>query len=295
MNGCCFFNFGGKCITRLLVSIYTLRKVYDGNITLMLAKNDEHNEKLAKHLNKLNVDIQWFDLKRLRRGTKSAIKPKLFKESKYDNTLMLDGDLLFLKPIDDLFKHINDSGTVLTHFCGWFNNGRTMARRLDILKECFDDAQMTKVLGKHKSVNIGVMGVSKERGKKFLRKWEEITGKLAGKFIADEIAAHVYIWYDNYIADGTYNQSCKITDQDTILDNKVIHYHGNKSSNISRRSSRLWYHGLESLIRSGLVNKDYIIETIKLDGSGAASVIKKNPTILEDCYNEFKDSTWISQ
>jgi hypothetical protein len=92
-----FFNFGNKCVARLLTAIYTLRNVYSGPITLALAKNDEANIKLVEEVKVFNVDILWFDFEhKVKRNIKSILKPHLFTLSPYDTTLMFDGDLIFI-------------------------------------------------------------------------------------------------------------------------------------------------------------------------------------------------------
>jgi len=284
MNGIIFYNFGNSCITRLLVSLYTLRKVYTGPVTLMLAKDDANNIKLSKQLNKLNITVQWFDLEKVKRNTKSAIKPALFKESIYDNTIMCDADLIFIKPIDELFDQIEQNGTVLTHFMGWYTNGRIMSRRLKILEKLFDVDQMKKVYEHNPAINIGVMGISKEKGGKFLRKWEQVTKKLAGKFIADEIAAHVYIWYDHVIVGETYNQSGKFANKNELISNHIIHLHGSSHTNPLRNSSRLWWASLGSFYDSNLVED---AEYWQQFDSGVMETFKTHPNIIIDCQKEY--------
>jgi hypothetical protein len=107
-RGVMFFNFGNKCVARLLTAIYTLKKVYSGPITIALARNDETNIELEKFFNKFKGDkfnILWFDFEnKVKRNLKSVLKPHLFSISPYDTTLLFDGDLIFTKSIDELWE-----------------------------------------------------------------------------------------------------------------------------------------------------------------------------------------------
>lgn len=240
-RGCMFFNFGSKCVARLLTAIYTLRNVYNGPIVLALAKNDEANIKLAEEVKIFNVDILWFDFEhKVKRNIKSILKPHLFTISPYDTTLMFDGDLIFTKPIDDLFTWTEEKGFLVTHFSQWYSNGSSMSKRIKRLSKVFNQTQMDAALNKHPAVNIGVLGYNKQKGGKLLRKWTQVTKDVAGIFIADEIAMQgVYFWYDHYMANGFYNYSCHFgKDFEKAY---IIHYHGNKHSNPNRYSSRLWW------------------------------------------------------
>lgn len=286
-KGVILFNFGDKCMARLLVAVHTLRKVYDGPVTLMFAQNDEHNEKVASVFTDVyNCNIQWFDLDRtVRRNLKSVLKPMFFELSPYENSLMFDGDMIFTKKFDELFDWTDENGFVVTHFMNWLSNGKSMTKRIkSVLGDVFNEKQMNAALDHHPAVNIGVLGHHKKKGRKLLRKWKEITQKVAGKFIADEIAMQgVYIWYDHYVAPATYNYSCHYgTD---INEAKIIHYHGNKHTGLHRQSSRLWWACVSEIIEEG----KYDIEEWLLADPDCNRVLAENPdrVFLKDCYNEF--------
>jgi hypothetical protein len=280
-TGCMFFNFGDKCVARLLTAIYTLRRVYSGPITVALAKNDSANEKLVSDLKPFNVDIMWFDFElKVKRNLKSILKPSLFAQSPYETTLLFDGDLIFTKPIDDLFTWTEKEGFLVTHFSEWYSHGPSMSKRIRRLDKVFNEKQIKAALDKHPAVNIGVLGYNKLKGGKLLRKWNQVTKEVAGIFIADEIAMQgVYFWYDHYMANGFYNYSCHFgKDFDKAY---IIHYHGNKHTNPQRYSSRLWWGAMQN------IKKDYpsvnIDTWVKLDPQ-ASEVLKKTPhEFLNNC------------
>lgn len=298
MNRCiAFFNFGNKCVLELLVATYTLRKHYAGKIVWCLAKEDKWNELLAKQVSNLNVDIIWSDFAKMKRNTKSAVKPSLFKQlfdAGYDSVIMCDGDLVFLQPIDELWKPLEDAGCMLTNFCGWKTDGKIMRGRIENLRGILSDEQVEKMCDGYPSVNIGVMGFTKDKGGKALRKWTSVTEKLAGKHIADEIAAHVIKpWYDCHIASSEFNASAKIGDLSKIEFNKVVHYHGGSQGGGEaearyedrRRSSRLWMATLFDFYKSKVVPDAKSWEQYAV--GGVYEILQAQPNLPEECSKEF--------
>jgi hypothetical protein len=296
-NGIVFYNFGSKCVARLLVALYSLRRVYNGPVTLMLATKDDHNQRLLKQLETFNINFIWFDLdaKGTKRNVKSILKPYLFTLSPYENTLLIDADVVFLKSFNELFKYIEEKGFLVTQFSNWVSSGRTMAKRLEILRGIFNDKQMEAALNDHPAVNIGVLGYNKPRGDKLLRKWTQVTEKVAGKFIADEVAMQgVYFWYSHYVAEEKYNYSCHYG-KDFSKAN-IIHYHGSKASNPNRFSSRLWWGMVKELKDLKGSDIDYWL----LQDPGASQVLKENPNdFISSCYNDLqkliKNGTEVKQ
>ena len=298
MRTICFFNFGKSCVLELLVAIYTLRKHYTGHITLCLTKNDKWNEQLAPQLNNLGVNIHWIDLDMTKRNSKCYIKPDIFKylftKTDYTSVIMCDGDLLFLKPIDDLWTPMEEQGCLLTQFCDWKTNGSIMKGRIKQLSKALDDEQINKLCNKHPAINIGVMGFTKDKGGKAFRKWSSLTHKMAGIHLGDEISISVVPpYYNCYITGPEFNASAKLSDMNTIENNIVVHYHGGSQGGgpedavyeSRRRSSRLWFSALNSLLKSNTVPE--AVSWIEYAKGGVKKVIDSNPGILDQCSLEF--------
>lgn len=299
MKTIAFFNFGNRCILELLVATYTLRKYYVDNIVWCLAKGDQNNEKLAKQVEKLNVTIEWVDFNYLKKNTKSAIKPQLFNHLfniGYESVIMCDGDLLFLYGLDDLWAPLEKHGSLLTQFVNWKTHGGIMSRRLkELLNVSFLNNEEYKILTSGKpAVNIGVMGFTKQKGMDALQYWAKATESLAGKHIADEIAAHALLLKHNpYIASAKYNASAKIGDLEDIEKNIVIHFHGGAQGGGDvdiryedrRKSSRLWLAHLYDFYSSGLVPDAKMWEEFAT--GGVYSIIQRNPNLPFECYQEF--------
>jgi len=287
-QGCIFFNFGNKCMARLFVAIHTLRKVYNGPVTIMLSENDEFNKEVYSIFeNKYNCNIQWFDLDRtVKRNLKSVLKPMFFENSPYDTSIMFDGDLVFAKPFDELWDWTEDKGWTVTHFMGWMSNGKSMSKRINnVLSDVFNEKQMAAATDNHPAINVGVLGYNKDKGRKLLRKWKQVTQQVAGKFIADEIAMQgVYFWYDHYVADERFNYSCHYGK--ILKEAKIIHYHGNKHTGLHRESSRLWWACVKEIMDKGDID---IIKWLKADPD-ANRVLTEHPDekFLKECQDEFK-------
>jgi hypothetical protein len=297
MQTICFFNFGKSCVLELLVALYTLRKQYSGHITVCLLKNDKWNEILAPQLDKFGVNIHWVDIDLTKRNSKCYIKPLLFKylfeNTQYTSVIMCDGDLLFLRPIDSLWQPLEDKGCLLTQFCDWRTNGPIMSGRIKQLNKVLNEEQIKKLCDDYPAINIGVMGFTKDKGGKAFRKWSDLTKKVAGIHLADEIAAAVVPpYYDCFIAGAEYNASAKFSNMDTIEYNTVVHYHGGSQGGgpeeaeyeTRRRSSRLWFATLNSLINSNICKIDEWIPHAK---GGVHSILNANKELLEQCTAEF--------
>jgi hypothetical protein len=299
MKNCiAFYNFGNKCILELLVATYSLRKHYTGDIVWMLANNDEWNKQVASQVDNLKVTIKWVDLNLIKRNAKSAVKPFLFDKlftSGYDSVLMCDGDLLFLKPIDELWSKLAEKGVLLTQFCNWVTKGKIMKARIEQMRGLITDADLDVLIKNAKpAVNIGVMGFTKERGLRQLKVWDALTEKLAGKHIADEVAAHALLLGNVMIAPPTFNASAKIGDLSHIEDNYIVHYHGSAQGGGDtyarygnrRRSSRLWFAHLYDFYNSGLVPEAKMWEQYAT--GGVYEVLQANPNLPFECSQEFK-------
>jgi hypothetical protein len=258
-RGITFFNFGGSCVARLLVALHGLRKHYDGGITVFLAEGDRFNEACHEDLEKF-AHVTWFDLGTIaKKNMKCVLKPTLFELSPYDSTLMMDGDMLFQGNPAELFEPLEEKGFLLTKFSTWNTDGPKMRPRIEKFKDSFPPeawkiiCSEDPIAGKQAAVNIGVMGFSKMHPSyvETLRRWKELTLKVAGQHMADEHAAQVlYPLVSCALVGPEWNQSCVYPSDKDYSKAKVIHYHGSKESEPNRASSRLWLQAFEDLARS---------------------------------------------
>lgn len=259
-TGICFFNFGGSCVTRLLVALHTLRQHYKGEITVFLAKEDRFCDAIVEDIHEFDAGVLRFDLESIaRRNLKCCIKPQLFKESPYDHTLMCDGDLVFRADPSELFAPLEDKGLLVTKFSTWHTDGSRMRRRIARFQEhvAADTwriaASEDPTYGKIAAINIGVLGWSKDKIQSIpvMTRWTDLTLKTAGSHMADEHAMQViYPRYAHHLAGPEWNESCQHPANHDFSQAKILHFHGNKESEPDRISSRYWLQAFEELARS---------------------------------------------
>jgi hypothetical protein len=252
--GFVFFNFGGRCIARLLVALYTLRKFYSGRVVVFLAKGDPFCEAAEADIAEY-ADVVWFDLEKLAtRNLKCVIKPALFEMSPFDHTIMLDGDLLFQANPWELMDPLVEKGFLVTKFSTWHTDGRKMAARMNkfdknplVTPEQIEVFRGVMPNPKVAAINIGVMGWSK-RCPEVMARWKELTLSIAGVHMADEHAAQItYPFYPTALMGPEWNESCVFPSRPGFAHAKVLHYHGGKHSAPERASSRLWLQALQRL------------------------------------------------
>lgn len=253
-NGITFFNFGGSCVVRLFVALHTLRKFYRGPVTVFLAKGDRFNERITSDLARMDVDFQWFDMEAIaKRNMKCVLKPQLFQMSPYENTLMMDGDMIFQGDPSVLFVALAEKGFLVTRFSTWNTDGPKMLARIEKFRLHLTPEEWIRLTdGKEKipAVNIGVMGWSK-RAYPVMGRWETLTMAVAGQHMADEHAAQVtFPFYPSTVVGPEWSEFCVYPANKDYSKAKVIHYHGSKHSDPKRRSSRYWLAALQETIRS---------------------------------------------
>jgi hypothetical protein len=169
-----------------------------------------------------------------------------------------------------------------------------MRKRLSTLKGIIDDYTLRRFMDTpYDAVNIGVMGFNK-KGLQALNIWADLTAKLAGKHIADEIAAHYLLQYaTTYIADNTYNESAKLGNLEGIEKCKVVHYHGGSQGGGDvdiryedrRRSSRLWLAYLQKMYKENIIPD--LKQWEQYATGGIEVILKNNRNLLDECYREF--------
>ena len=272
-RGCVFFNFGTSYILRLIVSIYTLRQVYNGPVTLFLDNTRCHN-RLAKELRKFDIDIQWSGVNGFHH---TVVKPSIFGSSPYKTTLLFDGDLLFIRPFDELWAPLEEKGVLLTRFYpnpygahGSIDRKGACCRidhlndiRHVLQKEEFEAAS-DGLLNRNLDINIGVMGCVKGKSDAFLRELDERIRAYAAqeriiKFPVDEMLTLALSYrYQHYLAEEKWNcpedEFFRRTD---IKDANIIHYfaegleRGGRVLGRSRdtEAGKLWFAKLEELSR----------------------------------------------
>lgn len=222
-RGCVYFNFGANYALHLVVSLYSLRKYYDGPVTVFLAP-DRHAGKLTRTLEQLGADVRLLD------GlSKSCDRHRLFYESPYETTLSFDSDIIFRAPIDDLWEPLEREGVLVTRF---FPDPSSRLLMLKAIRPLVDEARyqraVRRIADEEVDINIGVMGISRPRGDGFLAEWTEHMekGRDRSILLLDEMLVVALVGdYPHYLADEIRN--CPADDifrRTDPREAKVLHY-----------------------------------------------------------------------
>ena len=161
---------------------------------------------------------------------------------------------------------------VATQFCEWTTKDRRIAARIaqwkDVADGYYGKAMKNTILGMidkainyGPAINTGVFAFTRES--KLMQDWYDYALRGIKFFIPDELACQILIsnGYPHYVADHSYNESCKYGEMD--LNTKVIHFHGRKHCRIGANNepiynSDLWYTVFDEI-------KDKVKDLVKFD------------------------------
>ena len=226
-NGLIYYNYGEGCLPRLAVSIHTLRKHYDGPVTI-ISDGEESGRvcKLFKTDKRLNVDIVEPNVE-VRRGKNHhyLAKCRLHELTPYDVSLFIDSDTIVTGDLTPLIPMAEEHEFVVPQFCNWKSKGRMISKRIMEWKD-IRPRDMKRALEYGPALNTGVMAFTKES--KFMKDWFRVARKGRGFFIPDETSCQVILWrYPHKVVESFYNASCRYDDC-SKPEVRLIHYHGRK-------------------------------------------------------------------
>jgi len=264
-KGVLFFNTGSSCLLRLFVSVFSLRRYYDGNIGVLLNSDDELNKEIEKNLTLLNVQTYYFNKPELncKRNGGYTIKPYVLSQSPFDHTMFVDSDTIFCSKVSDFFDFIEKYDLVITPYKDWITTGRKINGRIMRFADLFSPEELKKIIEYKFAINTGVVGYSKNT-KEFFEEWVRKTFEGQGRFIVDELIAQCICYkYKHYLADQTWNYSCRNIKFDTA---KVIHFHGRKHARLHRcQSAMIWINTFIDFVNSGVIDKEFEQKIINSD------------------------------
>jgi len=221
-KGIIYLNQGTKCIQRLLVSVFSLRKYYSGNITVFTIA--EQPEWFLELLEKLKCDAVALEHKGIRPLVRKAT---LWRDSPYDLTMFLDADTVIVAPIDEYFDKIKEHKFCTGEFAEWKTTGSTMKRRINSFASIVPD-YVEPSIKYGKATNTGIFGFTKDAP--ILKEWEWLTieGQKVNR-IPDEVGCQMLLHkYHHWLAPVQWGVSVKMSQPHHAEDMKIIHYHGRK-------------------------------------------------------------------
>jgi len=253
-----YYNRGQKCIIKLIVSIASLRKHYDGDI--ILAAGDEQPEYLLKRLKRYNVIIRQTEKSTVNNAL--ADKPALARYVEdYDLVLYLDSDTLVYDNIDNIWDYIKNYGFVVTNFTNWVTKGGMIENRIREWSKVLPEKEINLAVEYGRAVNTGVFGFSRKyRMSEYniFLEWHELTLKgqkeNCTRRMVDELACQVLLHkYPHIMLNTTWNTSAKFY-RGKSEDVKIWHYHGYKHTYKDEfEGCQYWYDQYMELI-----NEDFI-------------------------------------
>ena len=260
MEGIIYYNIGHKCLVRLAVSIYSLRKVYKGNVTI-LADEEGYGgcSKIARHF---GTDIKKASFV-IDSGRNVALlnKCRINQITPYDKSIFVDSDTLIFKDFSECFKTLDNYEFLVPQFCNWKTNSRRIRKRIMAWQNKVYRQLIDRSLEQPHAINIGFYAFQKDA--KIFDHWYGTAIKNRDSFIPDEIACQILVGSVNhFILPSTYNTSCK--HEFITPESKMVHYHGRKHCRLEDGryvfNSKLWYDAFDKLR-----GNDFIEDNIYLD------------------------------
>ena len=236
-SGIIMFNRGSKMLIHALVSLHSLRKHYNGDVTFYVQNPCDCMDEFKRSLSCFNCNVVQLEDKNEYKTL--VMKNSLFENPPYDKTLWIDSDTVVVGKIDEMFTNLNDDVDLcIPSFCQWTNNGHHMSARINRFKGLVEDRYIAEALKPHPSINTGILSFKKsDKWNKFVHEWTAMAdlGGKHGIFIPDETAANIVIpsiqeWgLKCYICPTDYNVS-PLHDHGLSKDPRIYHFHGNKST-----------------------------------------------------------------
>jgi hypothetical protein len=235
MQGVIYFHHGAKHSVRLVVSLYSLRRVYQGPVAIL-----DSGEPVTKPIleclradKRLNVSIKPIPLERLKRNTAYVGKASLWRHSPFDVSLLIDADTVVRKDPSRLLEFAaTGPGFVVTRFSNWHTAAGAVAGRVQRWKGITDSKVdiprlVSKTLGHpYAAINTGVVAWRDKAP--ILSLWERVTKAGARTPFTDELACQLLCSeHEHVLVTERYNWS-PIYGRAPLDEVVIVHCHGHK-------------------------------------------------------------------
>jgi len=226
-RGVLYLLSGTSHAVRLVVSIASLRHVYDGPIAVVTT--DDEAAKLAEQMAAdatLQIIHRPIDVGRVRKRTEAyLLKTRLYEFSPFESTAYLDCDTLVRGSIDDLFEFPTPEHVIVTQFTDWVTTGRIISKRIRSWNDTHPDL-VQPALDFGPAINTGVFAFT--RSSTVMTRWHEVASDGRSHFIPDELAMQLIIPHvPHVVLDGRFNCS-GLYGNAAGTETRIVHLHGNK-------------------------------------------------------------------
>lgn len=255
MNGVVYYNYGKSMIVRLVCSLSSLRRVYDGPVHLF-SEGKESHEICKKLSGPYDVEVIEVDFGKMYRRKVYLNACLVSQNSKFDNCVWIDADTLVLKHFCEMFEEAENNDFVISQFSNWTTKKGVIHRRILGWKDVYPK-EVEKAVKFGPAINCGVFAFNKRST--LVKDWFEFAEKGKDKFIPDEVGCQIMLPNHRHkILGNEFNTSCRFGN---IEKAKIIHFHGRKHCRIEcgkfLNKSNLWYDEFEKVRHLDIV-KDNI-------------------------------------
>jgi hypothetical protein len=220
-DGVAFMLNGSGPAVQLLVSLYSLRRIYPDVPVCMLAGDDTaraHCEMFlgAAFLTGLNYVKSWT-------APKGRGKGHIHDLSPFERTVFLDADTIVCGKINELLPQAGTEEVRLTQFAGWHSNGRRIKGRTEQYRKIMPQEVAVMHAHAYPAINTGTFGFT-SLSTRYFKELKEICAVFA-PFMADELAAQlIFVKYPHMILPDAWNWSPKFSQPND--DKRIVHFHG---------------------------------------------------------------------
>ena len=232
-RGVISFNCGRKCLIRMIVCLHSLRKHYQGPLTVFL--EGEHDPALVIAIrDTFNADVVYRE-KSPSQSRALLRKIEVCLDSPYDLSMVLDTDTIVTGDFTELFDAAKGRDLAICHFAGWSSSGGTISRRIMGYAPIKPD-YIESAVNYGPAINCGVFAW--QRGTPIFKEWLPIAAwgdtevkdgpnKKDRMYIADEVACQLLLPRYDVNVIGTRCNVSVLHDPGTP-DPRIIHFHGKK-------------------------------------------------------------------
>jgi hypothetical protein len=245
-KGIVYLLTGSQHLLSLAVSLYTLRKFYQGSVVLFTDHNSAAIDSLVRDAGLIVLPVHVRP--GLRNGT-LLFKTELHQYVPFHSFLFLDADTLLRSDPSVIIPDAHDDRIILTQHGNWTTQNDQMEWRLGGLREqglIHPDLVKTLVEMNAPAVNTGIFAMSKNC--KMLSVWTQTTMGFDCFWLNlhDEIAAQVlYPFFPNYVYDDRYNCDPRVSTRPT--EDVVIYHCCTRRYGLSK-SSDYWFKNINEVL-----------------------------------------------
>lgn len=262
-NGVVYYNRATKMLCRLAVSAHTLRKHYDGPVTL-LSQGDRSHPACREIAERFDLDFKEVEYPQTpeKKGATYINATLCHHHVDYDATIWLDSDTIVLGDITPLHELALKNDWVATQIAHWNSKeGSRVGKRVNWWKGVLPDEWLAASYAQDWGINCGVFAFPK--GSKWMHDWWQNAMKgIDTPRIQDEVCAQIMLGvYAHAKASNVFNVSAKYGTPEDFADARIVHFHGNKhcrfrpDSATHTNHSNLWYPEFEEIREWPLLTK----------------------------------------